>query len=82
MIEAGAIKGGKQLTLPVWINGAKGIAVQDAGARATMINRNIARAAGLKLDSAAYRDGPAVRGAMQQSMASRMGPSEPSVSQA
>lgn len=73
-VKAGAIHDGKQLTLPVWINGVKGMATLDTGARATMINRRFAHAAWIKPDSPVFKNGPAVRGATQQIIQSRIGP--------
>lgn len=74
MIQAGSIKGGKQLTLPVTINGVAGVATLDTGARSTMINETFAKAAGVNLASDAFRDGPPARGAVQNPVASRIGP--------
>jgi len=74
MIEAGGLREGKQLTLPVSLNGASGVATLDTGARSTIINHAFARAAGLDLDSGAFRSGTLVRGASQQAVASVVGP--------
>lgn len=41
LIKAGSIKNGKQLTLPVTVNGITGVATLDSGARTTMINNII-----------------------------------------
>ena len=45
MIRAGTVAEGTQLTLPVTVNGAAGIAVLDTGSRGTQINTAFARAA-------------------------------------
>jgi len=74
MIHAGSIKGGKQLTLPVTVNGVAGVATLDTGARSTMINNTFAKAAGVDVASDAFRDGPPARGAVQNPVASRIGP--------
>jgi predicted aspartyl protease len=72
-VDAGAIVGGKQLTLPVTINGASGLALLDSGARTTLVNRAFASAAGLDPQSAAFRDGDPARGASQRAVNSRVG---------
>jgi len=74
MIQAGAIKGGKQLTLPVTVDGVAGVATLDTGARSTMINNAFAKAAGIDVASGAFRDGPPARGAVQTPIGSRIGP--------
>jgi predicted aspartyl protease len=73
LVNAGSIPGGKQLTLPVTINGASGLALLDSGSRTTLINRLFASAAGLDPQSAAFRDGDPARGATQKAVNSRMG---------
>jgi predicted aspartyl protease len=72
-VDAGSIPGGKQLTLPVTINGASGLALLDSGARTTLINRAFAAAARLDPESSAFRDGDPARGASQTAMKSRVG---------
>jgi Aspartyl protease len=42
--ELSSIRDGKQLTLPVTINGATGVAVLDSGARQSLINYKLASA--------------------------------------
>jgi len=74
MVEAGSIPGGKQLTLPVTINGVPGVAVLDTGDRATIINGEFAKAAGLDPQSPAFRDGDPARGVTRQAVKSRVGP--------
>lgn len=73
LVNAGSIPGGKQLTLPVTINGASGLALLDSGARATLINRPFASAAGLDPQSSAFRDGDPARGATLEAIKSRVG---------
>ena len=74
LIRAGSIKNGKQLTLPVTVNGVAGVATLDSGARTTMINTIFAKAARIDPGSAAFRDGPPARGAVQTPIPSRIGP--------
>jgi predicted aspartyl protease len=74
LIRAGSIKGGKQLTLPVTINNATGLALLDSGARASIINLRFASAAGVDPASAAFHDGEPTAGATRTSVASRSGP--------
>jgi len=73
-IRAGSIKNGKQLTLPVTVNGVAGVATLDSGARTTMINTIFAKAARIDPGSSAFRDGPPARGAVQTPIPSRIGP--------
>jgi predicted aspartyl protease len=74
LINAGGIRDGKQLTMPISINGVKGVATLDTGARITMINRKFAHAAGVDSAAPSFKDGPAVRGAASQTVPSRIGP--------
>lgn len=74
LIKAGSIRDGKQLTLPVTINGVGGVAVLDSGARATIINRKFASVAGIDPESSVFREGEPTRGATTKSVASRVGP--------
>jgi len=73
-IKAGSIKHGKQLTLPVTVNGVAGVATLDSGARTTMINTTFAKAARIDPGSTAFHDGPPARGAVQTPIPSRIGP--------
>jgi len=73
-ISAGAIKGGKQLTLPVTINGVAGVATLDTGASSTILNNAFARAAGIDPTSGAFQEGRPARGATQTPIPSRVGP--------
>lgn len=74
LIHAGSIRDGEQLTLPVTLNGAAGVATLDTGARDSIINHKFAEAAGIDVASAAFRDGKPARGATGQSVNSRVGP--------
>lgn len=73
-VEAGSIADGKQLTLPVTVNGIQGVALLDSGNRATIINSSFAAAAGIDPKSGAFHDGEPARGATRQSVSSRVGP--------
>jgi predicted aspartyl protease len=73
-VKAGAIRDGKQLTLPVTVSGVAGVAVLDSGARATIINRKFAAAAGIDPASPAFRDVEPTRGATMSAVSSRVGP--------
>lgn len=66
MIQGGTVVGGTQLTLPVTVNGAAGIAVLDTGSRGTQINSAFARAA--HLDSSSFRRGATLYGAASEAM--------------
>ena len=74
LISAGSIRNGKQLTLPVTVNGVAGVATLDSGARSTMINNTFAKAARIDPGSSAFRDGLPARGAVQTPIPSRIGP--------
>ena len=74
LVKAGAIRDGKQLTLPVTINGVAGVAVLDTGARNTDINHKFAAAAGIAANSMAFGDASPTRGATMASIATRIGP--------
>lgn len=74
LTNAGSIKDGKQLTLPVNLNGIVGVAVLDSGARGTMINYKFAAAAGIHPESSSFRDGEPARGATTTPVLSRVGP--------
>jgi len=73
LVQAGAIRDGKQLTLPVTINGVMGVAVLDSGARITNINLKFASAAGIDPGSPGFHDEP-TRGATMKAVATRIGP--------
>ncbi len=72
LIQAGSIRDGFQMTLPITINGATGTAVLDSGARNTYINRKFAEAAGLHPDSPSFHDAP-VRGVSMTAVPARVG---------
>lgn len=63
MIHGGTVVDGTQLTLPVTVNGAAGIAVLDTGSRGTQINPAFARAAHLDVDGSSFRAGETLYGA-------------------
>lgn len=71
-VKAGAIPDGKQLTLPVAINGVTGVAMLDSGARASIVNTNFARAAGV--DISKFHGTASTRGAAGQSVNAAVGP--------
>ncbi len=73
-VEGGKVREGTQLTLPVWINGARGMAVLDTGSRDTKINPRFAKAAGVDPASPAFHDTDLIYGANAKPMASRKGP--------
>lgn len=64
---------GGLLGLPVTINGARGIAVLDTGARDTRINWLFARAAGLRADSPGLRDDGVIQGATNAAVTAKRG---------
>ncbi|MEE7559814.1 hypothetical protein HH299_08970, partial [Xanthomonas sp. Kuri4-2] len=72
--EGGAVAQGTQLTFPVRIGEAEGIAVLDTGSRDTKINTRFARAAGIDPAAAAFAPADAVYGASAHAMDSRQGP--------
>jgi predicted aspartyl protease len=74
LVMAGSIPDGKQLTLPVTLNGVRGLALLDTGSRATIINFRFASAAGLDPSSEAFHDGDPTRGASQDAVKTRVGP--------
>jgi predicted aspartyl protease len=71
--EAVRLTGGL-LGLPVTINGARGIAVLDTGARDTRINWYLARAAGITPNTPGLVEDSAIQGATNNAVASRRGP--------
>lgn len=71
MIRAGTVAEGTQLTLPVTVNGATGIAVLDTGSRGTQINTAFARAA--HLAAAGFARGETLYGAAGEAMGTREG---------
>jgi predicted aspartyl protease len=73
LTKAGSIRDGKQLTLPVTINGVGGVGILDTGARATAINRKFAHAAGVDPESSAFHAEP-TRGATMKAVTTRVGP--------
>ncbi len=71
MIRAGTVAEGTQLTLPVTINGAAGIAVLDTGSRGTQINTAFARAA--RIDRGGLGRGETLYGAAGEATDTREG---------
>lgn len=73
MIEGGTVVDGTQLTLPVTVNGAVGIAVLDTGSRGTQINLAFARAAHLDVGGPSFGKGETLYGAASQATETREG---------
>ncbi len=73
-IQAGSVRNGTQLTLPVTVNGVEGLAVLDTGSRETRINGRFAAAAGIDPASSTFRDADLTYGANSKGMPSRKGP--------
>lgn len=73
-VEAGSVADGTQLTLPVQVGEAQGIAVLDTGSRDTRINPQFARAAGIDPSSPSFRDAGDIFGANSKAMPSHKGP--------
>ncbi len=73
-VEGGSVRDGTQLTLPVEVGGARGIAVLDTGSSDTRINSQFARAAGVDASSGSFRDAEPIFGANSKAMTSRKGP--------
>nr|HEX4313510.1 retroviral-like aspartic protease family protein [Kofleriaceae bacterium] len=73
LVTAGGIPDGRQLTLPVTIDGVTGVAILDSGNRATIINTAFAVAAGRDPASSAFHDTDPVRGASRQGVTARVG---------
>ena len=76
-IEGGPVTDGTQLTLPVQVGSAKGIAVLDTGSSDTRINPQFARAAGVDPASPAFRDAEPIFGVNSNPVPSRKGPVGP-----
>ncbi len=57
MIEGGSVRDGTQLTFPVRVGAARGIAVLDTGSRETKLNPQFAAAAGIDPASPGFRAG-------------------------
>jgi hypothetical protein len=73
-VEAGSVRNGTQLTLPVMVNGVEGVAVLDTGSRDTRINSHFAAAAGIDPTSSTFRDADIIYGVNSRGMPSRKGP--------
>lgn len=65
---------GKHLLLPVTVNGVRGTAVLDSGAKKSLMNSRFARAAGVDVSGAAFKDDGTIIGATNQPMVARRGP--------
>jgi predicted aspartyl protease len=70
----GVDKGTTLLTLPVTINGARGIAVLDTGSRWTRLTPSFAKAAGIDPASPGFRDAEPIYGTSGHRIVPRTGP--------
>jgi predicted aspartyl protease len=73
-VIGGTIRDGTLLTLPVDINGARGVAFLDTGSRDSRISLAFARAAGIDPAGPAFRDAGPIFGANSKAASSRIGP--------
>ncbi len=73
-VEGGPVNDGTQLTLPVQIGAAKGVALLDTGSSDTRINPAFARAAGIDPAAPAFYDAEKRFGISDTPIASRKGP--------
>jgi len=73
-IEGGTIRDGTLLTLPVEINGVRGVAFLDTGSRDSRISPVFARAAKIDPAGSAFRDAEPIFGANSKAAPSRIGP--------
>jgi hypothetical protein len=73
-VSAGAVRVGTQLTLPVRVGKAWGVAVLDTGSSDTRINPEFAHAAAIDPDSPSFRDAEPIFGVNAKAMPSRKGP--------
>jgi len=73
-VQAGPVKEGTELTLPVTINGVKGLAVLDTGSRDTRINSKFAAAVGIDPTSADFKVADVIYGSTSKAMPSKVGP--------
>jgi predicted aspartyl protease len=73
-VKAGSIPSGKQLTLPVTLNGVMGVATLDTGARVTSLNHLFAVAAKVDFNSDAFRGNVPIHGATGTPVMAREGP--------
>jgi predicted aspartyl protease len=73
-VRAGLVKNGTELTLPVTLNGVRGLAVLDTGSRDTRINSKFAAAAHIDTSSADFKDADLIYGVSSKAMSSRKGP--------
>jgi predicted aspartyl protease len=73
-IKGGTIRDGTLLTLPVEINGVRGVAFLDTGSRDSRISPAFAKAAGIDATGPAFRDGEPIFGFKSKAAPSRIGP--------
>jgi predicted aspartyl protease len=71
LVNAGSIPDGKQLTLPVTVNGVAGVAMLDSGSRASIVSTAFARAAGVDFQS--FRHSQPTRGAVGSAVTAIVG---------
>jgi predicted aspartyl protease len=73
-VEAGAIRDGTLLTLPIELNGVRGVGFLDTGSRDSRISPEYAKAAGVDASTAAFHDADPIYGANSKALSSRIGP--------
>jgi len=73
-VEGGPVVDGTQLSFPVEIGSARGIAVLDTGSSDTRVNSAFVRAAGIDPTSAAFRAAEPIFGVNSNPTPSRKGP--------
>ena len=73
-VVGGSVVDGTQLSFPVEIGPAHGIAVLDTGSSDTRVNSAFARAAGIDPTSAAFRDAEPIFGVNSKATPTRKGP--------
>ena len=73
-IRGGTIRDGTLLTLPIEINGVRGVAFLDTGSRDSRISPAFARVAGVDPAGPAFRDAEPIFGANSKAAPSRIGP--------
>ena len=74
MFRGGPVQNGTQLTFPIRVGSATGIAVLDTGDRQTKLNLKFAQAAGIDPRSSRFSDGETIWGANSKGIKSRIGP--------
>jgi hypothetical protein len=73
-VEGGGVVDGTQLSFPVQIGAAHGVAVLDTGSSDTRVNTVFVKAAGIDPTSAAFRDAEPIFGVSSNATPSRKGP--------